>query len=411
MTAVTSDTPASTSTPIPSHVPGELVVDFDYINDPVLATNPQAAYLRLRSGPDLVYTPRNGGHWIATRRDIVAEIFQNWETFGTFPYVIPKSYSGPKPAPFTEINGPDAMKYRRLLNPLLAPKSVTRFEEQAHELMVDLVDEVQAKGECDFAVDIAQKLPIFIIMRWLDLPFEDRFMLMKNVDNALSHPDPAVRKSSREFTIAYVDGVVAKRQKEPGDDLLSVLVNGEIDGRKVTHDEGVGMARNLVHGGLDTVRNMMSYTAWFLAENDEHRRQLVEDPSLIPAAVEELLRWYAIPNMSRCVAKDTVFRGVQLKEGDQILLPLILSGLDERVFVDPMQVNFKREGGRHVSFGSGLHICPGQHLARIEMRVFLEQWLKKIPNFRLTPGTTPSTRGGIILAVRSLPLQWDVTKH
>ncbi|MGH6909645.1 MAG: cytochrome P450, partial [Phenylobacterium sp.] len=391
---------------IPAHVAADRVVDFDYVNDAELKRDPQAAYLRFRNGPDLVYTPYYGGHWIATRRELIAEIFHKPELFSTFPYVIPASVSSPEPRPFTEINAPESLKFRRLLAPIMAPKAVQRFEEQTRELMREIMDEVAPLGACDFAVDVAQKLPIFIIMRWLNLPFEDRFMLMRNVDDVLSHPDPERRRAAREFTVGYVDAIVAERRVRPGDDLISALVSGEVDGRPVSHVEGTAMARNLIHGGLDTVRNMMSFIAWFLARHDAHRRQLVDEPALIPAAIEELLRFYALPNMSRSVLADTVFHGVELKRGEQILLPLILAGLDDRVHADAMTVDFRRAEQRHISFGHGAHVCPGQHLARIELRVFVEEWLKRIPHFSLQPGVPIVTAGGIILAVRTLPLQW-----
>lgn len=405
-----ADTPVgtvATQVVVPPHVPSHLVVDFDYVNDPLFKQNPREAYMRLRSGPDIVYTPHQGGHWIATRREIMSEVFQDHDAFTTFPYVIPRSVSSPTPVPFTEVPAPDSLKYRRLLSPLMTAKQVSRFEDYARELMREILDEVQPKGSCDFSVEVAQKLPIFIIMRWLGLPFEDRFMLMNNVDNVLSHPDPAERKKAREFTVRYVTDVVAERQRNPGEDLISQLVNGIVDGRKVTLEEGVSMARNLVHGGLDTVRNAMSFFAWYLAQNPQQRKLLVEDPSLIPAAVEELMRVYAIPNMPRSVVRDMEFHGVSLKQGDQILLPLVLAGLDDKAYDDPLTVNFKRPNLRHISFGLGAHSCAGANLARVELRVFLDEWMRRIPDFRLVPGTQPTTAGGIILAVRSLQLEWN----
>ena len=398
--------PSPIAAHVPAHVPADRVVDFDYVNDPMLKTDPQAAYLRFRNGPDLIYTPRNGGHWIATRREHMIEIFNTPTVFSTFPYVIPRSVSSPQPQPFTEINAPESLKYKRLLAPMMTPKAVTRFELQGREIMLELMDEISSRGECDFSADVAQKLPIFIIMRWLDLPFEDRFMLMNNVDRVLSDPDPEQRRLAREFTVQYIDSTVAQRREHPGDDLISALANGEIDGRRVTQMEGVSMARNLIHGGLDTVRNMMSYIAWFLATNDTHRRQLVAEPELIPAAIEELLRWYALPNMPRCLIEDVEFHGVAMKKGDQILMPLMLAGHDERYYSDPMTVDFRRKDMRHITFGNGAHVCPGQHLARIELKIFLEEWLRRIPDFSIKSGTTPTTAGGIILAVRSLHLQW-----
>ena len=272
---------------------------------------------------------------------------------------------------------------------------------------MELVEAVRPQGGCDFAVDVAQKLPIFIIMRWLDLPMEDRFQLMENTDNVLSHPDPEVRRAAKAANFAYVDGIVAARRSAPGDDLISHLAIGQVDGRAVTHEEARAMAANLIAGGLDTVRNMMSYIARFLATHAAHRRELVAEPALIPAAVEELLRWSAIPNMTRTLARDAVFNGVTMRAGDMMLLPLSLAGRDGEIYPEPLEVDFRRTPNRHLTFGSGAHLCPGMHLARIQLRVFLEEWLARIPDFHLDPERPPTTRGGVILAMRSLPLVWN----
>jgi cytochrome P450 len=391
---------------IPPHVPPELVVDFDYMNDPLLIEDPHSVYMRLAGGPGIVYTPCNGGHWIATRQKIMAEIFQAPALFSNFPRTIPKTASAERPQPFSDIDPPENTKYRRLLQQALGPKSVARFEQQAVDTMIELAEEVLPRGHCDFASDIAQKLPIFIIMRWLDLPFEDRSMLLDVTDKILGHPDPAVRKASKQAVGQYVDAVVKARRANPGDDLISFMSTGQVDDRVVTHDEARAMVTNLVIGGLDTVRNMMAYFAIFLARNDAHRRQLVENPSLIPNAVEELLRWFAIPNMGRSVAKDVVFHGVEMRAGDMILMPLVLAGRDDDVYDDALTVKFDRKSLRHLSFGAGAHGCPGLHLARIELHVFLEEWLKRIPDFTIAPGAKPVMRGGVILAVQSLPLVW-----
>ncbi len=403
-----TDVAASLRSVVPPHVPQELVVEFDYMNDPLLTLDPHAAYMRLAGGPEIVFTPCNGGHWIATRNQIIGEIFQSPALFANFPRTIPRTASAAKPAPFSDIDPPDNAKYRRLLQQALGPKSVAQFEQQAVDTMIELVEEVRPKGECDFAWDIAQKLPIFIILKWLDLPFEDRFRLLEIADNILGHPDPAKRKAAKVAIGDYVDGVVALRRKTPGDDLISFMSTGQVEGRMVTHEEARAMVTNLVVGGLDTVRNMMSYFAIFLARNDTHRRQLVQSPDLIPGAVEELLRWFAIPNMGRSVAKDMVFHGVEMKAGDMILLPLVLAGRDDQAYDGALAVDFERNTNRHLAFGAGAHGCPGLHLARIELRIFLKEWLARIPDFRIKPGVKPVTRGGVILAVQSLPLVWDV---
>jgi cytochrome P450 len=405
----TPDSVSSNDGSAPAHVPANRIVDFDYIADPQMAVDPHAAYLRLRDGPSLLYSIRHGGHWIVTRQEVMAEIFHDSETFSNYPRVIPRSISGlgGKPQPFSDIDPPDNMKYRLLLQQVLNPRAVQAFEAEAREAMIDLVEEVLPRGECEFSSEIAQRLPVNIFMRWTDLPFEDRFRLMDWVDTIMGDVEPERRRAAKDAILNYVDGIVDRRQAHPGDDVISHLVNGEVDGRPVTREEGRAMVANLVNGGLDTVRNMMGFIALFLAQSAGHRRELAQQPALIPAAIEELLRWAAIPNMSRCVKVDTVVDGVSLKAGDMVLMPLVLAGRDDHAYQNAMGVDFHRERLRHLAFGTGAHLCPGMHLARIELRVFLEEWLKRIPEFGIAPGRTPRTRGGIILAVRELPLTWD----
>jgi cytochrome P450 len=311
------------------------------------------------------------------------------------------------PQPFSDIDPPHNQKYRRLLTQTLGKKGAKSFEEHARALMIELVEEVLPEGRCEFVSRIAQKLPIFVIMRWLDLPFEDRMELLEKADDIMGHPDPVLRKAGKQFVIDYVDTIVAERRKNPGQDFISVIANGEVDERPVTHEEARSMVANLVIGGLDTVRNMMCFFAIFLARNAEHRQALVADPSLIPAAVEELLRWIPNPNMSRSITQDTMFHGVQLRAGDMILMPLILSGRDDAAYEHASEVDFARGRQRTLTFGTGGHMCPGMNLATIELNLFLEEWLKRIPDFHIDPDHTPVTRGGIMLGVDELQLVWN----
>jgi cytochrome P450 len=392
----------------PEHVAPELVRDFDYLADPMLTQGGHVAYERLLNGPPVVYTLRNGGHWIITSHAAMTEAFHSPERFSNFPRIIPKAVSaGAKRQPFSDIDAPDNMKYRRLLQQVMGPRAVLKFEDQAREIMIELAETTEPLGACDFAVDIAQKLPIFILMSWLDLPAEDRFELMEVADRILGHPDPDTRKAAKLWIHDYVDGVVRQRRETPGEDMISHLVNGDLGDREVTHEEGRAMSANLIVGGLDTVRNMMSFIAYYLAQNPVQRRSLVNDPSLIPNAIEELLRWSAVANMGRSVVGDFEFHGARMRAGDMVLMPLVLAGRDEAAFTNANKVDFTREGLRHISFGTGSHLCPGMHLARIELRIFLEEWLKRIPDFELNPSQGMRTRGGIILAVEALPLVWS----
>jgi len=159
--------------------------------------------------------------------------------------------------------------------------------------------------------------------------------------------------------------------------------------------------------GLDTVSSGMGFMARFLAESPAHRRQLVEDPSLIPNAVEEMLRRFGVSTPSRQVSQDLEVAGVAMKAGDMVLMPVTLYGLDERVYPDPLSVDFRRKDASFsLVFGTGVHRCIGSFLARLELRIFLETWLERIPDFSIAPGQKPRARAGVVNSMLSLPLAW-----
>ncbi len=396
-----------TTKTLPDNVPANLVVDIDYFADPRIKADPRAHYMSLRGGPELVWTPHYGGHWIATRAAIMTEILTNPADFSSFPLLIPKSVSGPEPKPFAEIDPPEHAKYRALLAPLTNPKLIDGFDADARALMRSLIDAVHDQGRCDFSTDIAQKFPIFIIMRLLDLPQDDRLMLIDLTDKVINHADPLVRRQARDQTEAYVQALIARRRAAPGEDIASSLVNGTIDGRPVTDKEANAMISVLIHGGLDTVRVNMTFIAHFLAQNPGHRRQLVDDPGLIPNAIDEMLRWLSLPSIARCVKRDREFHGVHLRAGDQVLMPFMLAGADEAVHQDALTVDFKRQNTKSLTFSAGPHFCPGSHIARIELRIFLEEWLKRIPDFEVDPTAPPPFgSGGVVTGLRDLSLRW-----
>ena len=181
-----------------------------------------------------------------------------------------------------------------------------------------------------------------------------------------------------------------------------------VDGQPITVEALTPMIFLLLVGGLDTVASAMGFAARFLATSPEHRRELVEHPERIPNAVEELLRRFPVVNQGRVVVSDMTYKGVDMRAGDQIIMPTTLHGLDDRKFDDPLRVDFSRPTPIHSTFGNGAHRCPGSLLARTELKIFLEEWLKRIPDFRIKPGATPGVRAGVNATLYSLPLVWDV---
>jgi cytochrome P450 len=207
---------------------------------------------------------------------------------------------------------------------------------------------------------------------------------------------------------SYIHALVEERMANPGNDLLSNALKQDIGGRTMNVVEAQGLASGLLGGGLDTVAATMSWIALFMAENPAHRQQLIDAPATIPKAIEELMRRFSIANIARVVRKDIEFEGAQLKAGEQILVSSCMHALDDGVFDDPWTVDFKRRDSyKHCTFSQGIHRCIGAPLAVQEIKIFIEEWLTRIPNFRLDPSEPPVLVTGIVHGVGRLALIWD----
>ena len=197
-----------------------------------------------------------------------------------------------------------------------------------------------------------------------------------------------------------------KRRRSPGDDLISRVVHATVGGRPMTDEEIHGYLSTVLFGGLDTVASTLGFVALFLATHPGHRQQLVREPALVPNAVEELLRRFAVAAPARVAACDFDYKGVSIRAGDSIQLAGLLHNLDERVYADAMTVDFKRKLPVIGTFGFGAHRCPGSFLARTELRIFLEEWLTRIPDFELALRERPEYAGGMGVSIVRLPLAW-----
>lgn len=392
----------------PAHVPPERVVDFDFFAPPGAGEDVQLAWKRLHAeAPDVLWTPRNGGHWIATRAEDIREIQTNFQRFShrvfTLPYDPQQSHV---PLPLG-VDPPDHAPYRRIIMPAFLPKVVNAVEAMVRELAASLVSELAPRGECEFIEDFARKLPIAVFMKMVDLPFEDRETLLPWAEVVVRSPDQAKRREAQANMMGYLAKFVEARRADPGDDLISTVVHAQVGDRPITNEETFSLLTLLLFGGLDTVASMLGFVARFMATHPEHRRDLIAHPELQRNALEELIRRHGISNTARYVTEDCVLNGAQLKAGDLIQVPNSLFGLDERLNDDPLTVDFRREDVRHAAFGNGPHTCPGAVLARREIAVFLEEWLARIPEFELKPGSHPEMASGHVNGVTRLELVWD----
>jgi cytochrome P450 len=394
---------------VPAHVPGELVFDYDLYHPPGAERDVQLAIRRLQDEkyPDIFWSPRNGGHWVATRGEDIYAIFADSENFSSKRTAIPGT-SQP-PFPFFPIlsDPPEHTAYRALLNPSFSPKAIGILEPYARAVAAKLVEELKPRGRCEFVADFAQFLPVEVFMTIVDVPRTDRDRLLEWAVGIVRPKSPEAVASTLQEVFDYAREKIADRRSKPGDDLITRLTQAQVNDRPLSDDEVTGMVSLILLGGLDAVVASLSFAALFLARSPQHRRQLVDDPKEIMRAVDEMLRRFPVANTGRVVARDLVYRNVVMKAGDMMLLPTALHGLDERCFQKPLEVNFQRSRLPNSTFGNGTHRCPGQNLARTEVKVFLEEWLRRIPEFRLAANMPVPMAAGLVSSVLELHLEWD----
>jgi cytochrome P450 len=396
-----------TLAPLPTHVPLALVHDVDIFAPPEVGDDPQTRWAAIRDAApgDVFWTPRLGGYWIATRaREIEAMQKDDGSTFSHEVVSLPRENHFPL-YPLS-LDPPRHGHFRRLIMPSFMPRAVAALEDTARHHAIQAIEGFVARGSCEFVGEFAGILPIAVFLGIVDLPWEDREKLVGWTETMVRSSDLAARYQALVGMTEYLNGWLAKRAEHPGDDLLSTIVTGEVDGRPLDDHERISVALLMLFGGLDTVASMLGFIARFLAMNPGHRQQLVDDPALIPQAIEELVRRHGIASTTRLVKKDMEFGGAPLRQGDLIYLPNMLAGLDDRVLDDPMTVDFHREKPQHAAFGNGRHACPGAVLARREIKVFLEEWLARIPDFEIKPGTVPEIGCGLVSGVTRLELSW-----
>ena len=391
----------------PDHVASELAVDFDFYAPCPRGEDPFEAWAKLQGGPPVVWTPHNGGHWIATTGAVTKEVLTDVERFSSRFAFIPKADR--PPAVPLELDPPVHAPFRRMLLPVMSPQSVRKWAEEARALAVELIEGFAARGRCEFMADFAQQLPIIIILRMLNLPMADRLPLLEAVNSNLRPTSEDRKVAGRQYMNDYIRNLIAERRAHPGEDIFSGALVADVGGRVMTDDEAAGLASGLIGGGLDTVTATMGWQALCLARNPDLRAQLVSNPDLIPRAIEEMMRRYPVPNIARVVREDMEYEGAQMKAGEQILVSACMHSMDPAVFADPLTVDFTRKDAwKHSSFSHGNHRCIGAPLAMQELRIFHEEWLKRIPDFRLDPDAPPVLATGIVHAVESLPLVWTV---
>lgn len=392
----------------PAHVPPELVVDFDWLNFGAGSDDLQVEWekMRERCPQGIFWTPRNSGHWVPLAGNDVATVMSDYTRFSARDIYIPPNVDRTAQLIPNETDPPEQLAFRKIIIPFLMSKKLQPIEDRARVLAISLIEGFIDNGECEFVRDFASILPLVVFLDLMNMPIDDREML-RDLGEQITRPEhPAQRLSAQKSLESYLSDWIDERRKHPGDDLLSTIVNAEIDGVQINDTDALMLTMNVMLGGLDTVVNMLGFFALFLARNPGHRQQLLDNPSLTKPAIEELVRRHGIVANGRRVIQDTELSGVQILAGDMILGATVLYGTDSSITTDSFTVDFERESSKHIAFGKGNHVCPGQHLARRELKVFLEEWLARIPSFSVKRDSRLEIGVGHVAGLEKLELVW-----
>lgn len=395
---------------IPSHIPADRVWDGDFDRFTAELDDPFLAISRFHDGPDIFWAT-NAAYgrpgWVATRYDIISEIFMDHEHFSAErPGMIGELVGEPVKLNPIEIDPPAHFGYRRILNPFFSPKALRSFEDPVRNVCKELISKFADAGRCEFIHDFAIPFPSYVFLDLLALPREKLADFIDWEDKLMRAPDPMERVKAAREIYGYLKQHLEREKADPSNDLTRGITTGEFEGRPLDYYEMMGMFYVLYVGGLDTVYSTLGWTMRHLATHPDLQQRLRNDPSLISQAVEEFARAFSVVITHREVRSDLEFHGVQMHKGEEIHMPLALGDRDPRAFPDPHTVDIDRQS-RHIAFGTGVHNCIGIHLAKREIRIVIEEFLKNFSNIRIPDGEQYKYHTGRTLGVDYLPLEWD----
>ena len=371
--------------------------------NPEVARNPQPIYSMLHDGSPVFRL--DGVGVIVTTRAGVEEVLRDPEVFSSSTSA--HDLKAPRPLIPLQIDPPDHRKYRKILDPLFAPQRMRAREDQLRALANELIDGLIDESEIDFVQRFSTPFPSQVFLAMFGLPMDDlgTFIGMKDgvirpdqvVGQPLGHPDTeAHQQRTADSIYAYFERVLAERGTARADDLLSAFLDAEVDGERLSHEEILDICFLFLIAGLDTVTASLDCMFTHLAEHPDDRQRLVEDPDAVASIVEELLRWETpVMGGARVATRDAEIDGFAVSEGEQVMVLFGAANVDASELTCPMELDWDRETNRHLAFGGGIHRCVGSHLARIELRVALTEWHRRIPQYSVAPGADLTFTAGI----------------
>ena len=385
--------------------------DFSHL-DPEWSADPYPIQDDLRERCPIAHTGRFGGAWLPTRYEDVAAIAYDTERFSSRSIILsnfrpPRELAPIGGSPPISSDPPFHHDARKLLLPAFTKAQIAKQEPATRAFCHSLIDTFEGQDVVDAAGDYAQHIPMRVIADMLGFPPEDGPRFRVFVEDLLEGinlpPEERIERVSRLFE--YLLAQVHDHIDNPREDLTTYLLNVELYGQKLVPDHVVGTMALLLIAGIDTTWSAIGASLWHLAKNPADRGRLVTEPRLMPTAIEEFLRAYAPVTMARLVKEDMHWHGVDMKADDWVLLSFPAANRDPAQFDRAGEVIIDREVNRHAAFGLGIHRCVGSHLARMELRVALEAWLARIPEFTLADPAAVTWAAGQIRGPRALPLR------
>ena len=391
----------------------DFATDFDHTDEAWVA-DPYPIMDDLRERCPIAHSDRYGGLWAPMTYDAVAAIANDTEHFTSRTVVINNGRPGddalPAPigvAPPISSDPPFHEIARRLLLPAFAPRPIAALEPFTRELCNQLLDEMGDADLVDAGVQYAEHIPVGLIAKLCGLPAEDGEQFREFVRIVLEGVDLPAEERIAAFQPVedYIVPAIVERRENPDDGLISYLLDAEIMGEKLSDEHVFGSILLLIVAGIDTTWSAIGSSIWHLANNPDDLARLVAHPELLPSAVEEFLRAYAPVSMARLVKDDFEFQGCPMKKDDWIFLSFPAANRDPKAFDNADEVLIDREINRHSAFGLGIHRCLGSNLARMEMTVALEEWLKRYTKFELDASKPTTFSQGQVRGPRQLPLR------
>jgi cytochrome P450 len=395
---------------VPPHVPPELVRPIGLAEGPEFLAAPHAFMARLHeTHPPVFFSPSQHvtSAWMLTKYEDCFFVLRHPEIFTTrgatpFPRQ-PDNYFDLIPL---EIDPPLHRKYRSILDPMFSPQAIARLEADITQLADELLDKFIDQRACEFTTQFGRPLPVSVFLGLMGLPQAMRDTFVGWAVGLLHSMDRKVAEQSMRETCAYLQQAIKEKAQTPDAGAVSAIVHGKRDGEPLTPKEIFGFVFFLFIAGLDTVFATLNNAFLWLANNPERRQEILANPGNIEAVVEELLRVFSVTFSGRTLTQDYELRGVKMKKGDRVTSILPTANYDPAVFVNPNEVNFHRPRKPILAFAGGVHACMGAHLARLEMRVSIMQFLKRIPDFQVRAGTKIEYWPGGVVGPKALPLTW-----